>query len=278
MGDGIRMLKKTTILSCVLFMLFTPLAMAHPGRTDASGGHTCRTNCEKWGLKYGEYHYHNGGHSSSSSSNPSNRTIDSRSEKEKEADGYVWLVNFYKKQGSYYNAFYYIEKVYETGYSYKIDSFMIRDVATSLSADAYGLFTDGDLATSLQEYQLLAKGRSTPYDLAQNAKTNAKLIEDELQFRSIFGEALWYYNEGNYLNAVLIASKKMDEGNVTSASTSFMNRSATKLNEKAYASFLDKDYEFALKCYSVLSYTKYVPEDIKASATTNVKVVKGYIH
>ncbi|AZS15107.1 copper amine oxidase N-terminal domain-containing protein [Paenibacillus lutimineralis] len=44
---------------------------AHPGRTDANGGHTCRTNCEKWGLEYGEYHYHNGGGSSKSKSNSS---------------------------------------------------------------------------------------------------------------------------------------------------------------------------------------------------------------
>ena len=40
---------------------------AHPGRTDGSGCHTCRTNCEKWGLSYGEYHCHNGGGSSSGS-------------------------------------------------------------------------------------------------------------------------------------------------------------------------------------------------------------------
>lgn len=44
---------------------------AHPGRTDANGGHTCRTNCEKWGLQYGEYHYHNGGSSTRSSSSHS---------------------------------------------------------------------------------------------------------------------------------------------------------------------------------------------------------------
>ena len=31
---------------------------AHPGRTDARGGHTCRTNCPKWGLDFGEYHSH----------------------------------------------------------------------------------------------------------------------------------------------------------------------------------------------------------------------------
>jgi hypothetical protein len=41
---------------------------AHPGRTDANGGHTCRTNCESWGLEYGEYHYHGGGGTSGRSS------------------------------------------------------------------------------------------------------------------------------------------------------------------------------------------------------------------
>ncbi|MGE6257030.1 YHYH domain-containing protein [Heyndrickxia sporothermodurans] len=42
--------------------------LAHPGRTDSNGGHTCRTNCAKWGLKTGEYHYHNGGGSGGGSS------------------------------------------------------------------------------------------------------------------------------------------------------------------------------------------------------------------
>ncbi|WP_197254277.1 copper amine oxidase N-terminal domain-containing protein [Paenibacillus dendritiformis] len=45
-----------------------PEAIAHPGRTDKYGGHTCRTNCEKWGLEYGEYHYHNGSSRSSKAS------------------------------------------------------------------------------------------------------------------------------------------------------------------------------------------------------------------
>ena len=45
-------------------------AYAHPGRTDANGGHTCRTNCEKWGLQYGEYHYHNKPASSSGATSP----------------------------------------------------------------------------------------------------------------------------------------------------------------------------------------------------------------
>lgn len=33
---------------------------AHPGGTDSLGCHTCRTNCPYWGLRYGQYHCHNG--------------------------------------------------------------------------------------------------------------------------------------------------------------------------------------------------------------------------
>lgn len=49
-------MKKFLILICIFC---TPIgAEAHPGRTDSNGGHTCHTNCTKWGLEYGQYHYH----------------------------------------------------------------------------------------------------------------------------------------------------------------------------------------------------------------------------
>lgn len=51
---------RITLLLLSTFLLSTNIAMAHPGATDAKGGHTCRTNCAKWGLEDGEYHYHNG--------------------------------------------------------------------------------------------------------------------------------------------------------------------------------------------------------------------------
>jgi len=35
------------------------IVFAHPGRTDAAGGHYCRTKCvEKWGYEYNEWHVH----------------------------------------------------------------------------------------------------------------------------------------------------------------------------------------------------------------------------
>lgn len=51
-------------MALVLLLMVSSTAFAHPGRTDSKGGHYCRTNCAKWGLEDGQYHYHNGGSSS----------------------------------------------------------------------------------------------------------------------------------------------------------------------------------------------------------------------
>ncbi|GAB6930707.1 hypothetical protein JCM10914A_46900 [Paenibacillus sp. JCM 10914] len=72
------MTKRIITGSLALLLVFSSASIvsAHPGRTDANGGHRCWTNCSKWGLEYGEYHYHNGGGSSSggsSSSKPSTK-------------------------------------------------------------------------------------------------------------------------------------------------------------------------------------------------------------
>lgn len=53
------------LLWIVVFLLFILFSLpfnnktfAHPGNTDSSGCHTCRTNCPSWDLYYGEYHCH----------------------------------------------------------------------------------------------------------------------------------------------------------------------------------------------------------------------------
>lgn len=64
------MKKVVSYLFLGIIFLFIQISVvyAHPGRTDSSGCHTCRTNCSSWGLSYGQYHCHNGGSSSSSGS------------------------------------------------------------------------------------------------------------------------------------------------------------------------------------------------------------------
>jgi len=45
-----------------------PLSViAHPGNVDQSGGHTCSTNCAKYGLDNGQYHFHRTARSADSS-------------------------------------------------------------------------------------------------------------------------------------------------------------------------------------------------------------------
>nr|DAR49035.1 MAG TPA: Big defensin [Caudoviricetes sp.] len=58
-------MKKHIIFVLFVFILSFLPVQAHPGKTDGDGCHTCRTNCEKWGLEYGEYHCHNDGNTNS---------------------------------------------------------------------------------------------------------------------------------------------------------------------------------------------------------------------
>ena len=65
-------MKKKMFITFVMIILLsspTTLVKAHPGRTDSNGCHTCRTNCDKWGLSTGEYHCHNGGETTENQTN-----------------------------------------------------------------------------------------------------------------------------------------------------------------------------------------------------------------
>lgn len=69
------MKRKIKRLIMIMIVILSPLYVeAHPGRTDSNGCHTCRTNCAKWGLSYGQYHCHGRTNSSNSSSNTNKTT------------------------------------------------------------------------------------------------------------------------------------------------------------------------------------------------------------
>jgi hypothetical protein len=57
----VKLTKFSLLLTAVFFAVFvlSNNVSAHSGNTDASGCHTCRTNCTSYGLYYGEYHCHN---------------------------------------------------------------------------------------------------------------------------------------------------------------------------------------------------------------------------
>ncbi len=69
---------RLTVLAILLLtsiiVTIPSISYAHPGRTDARGGHTCRTNCAKWGVPSNQWHSHGGSSSGSSSSSRSGST------------------------------------------------------------------------------------------------------------------------------------------------------------------------------------------------------------
>lgn len=69
------MKKKIKGLIIIMIVVLSPLYVeAHPGRTDSNGCHTCKKNCAKWGLSYGQYPCHGRTDSSTSSSNTNKTT------------------------------------------------------------------------------------------------------------------------------------------------------------------------------------------------------------
>lgn len=72
------MKKKIKRLIMIMIVALSPLYVeAHPGRTDSNGCHTCRTNCAKWGLRYGQYHCHGRKNSSNTSKTTTTKVLDS---------------------------------------------------------------------------------------------------------------------------------------------------------------------------------------------------------
>lgn len=57
MAMGVKVTKYTIVACLIFFLMVAESASAHPGRTDAYGGHNCYV-----GSCAGTYHYHNGGY------------------------------------------------------------------------------------------------------------------------------------------------------------------------------------------------------------------------
>lgn len=70
---------KYIFLLTLVFMASPLFVNAHPGNTDSSGGHYCRTNCSSWGVPWNQWHSHSGGLSNSFTSSyaPSTLTVTS---------------------------------------------------------------------------------------------------------------------------------------------------------------------------------------------------------
>jgi hypothetical protein len=269
-GDIVRKHFLSFISSlCCLFLLLPSIVSAHPGRTDGNGGHTCRTNCEKWGLEYGEYHYHNGGGSSGSSSSGSTPTpsTPAPAPKPKIDEKQVQANQYYQEANSLYNSSDYraaideLEKIYELG---KNDSKTDSLIQKSLSA-IYGLATNAvqkeDYSTAKDHINYIKGNQRTSDQLTQQAETLLEQIEVNEKVKNLLSKATSLKAAKEYdeaLGYIQEAKGLRDLPEITSA----YDETIVALTKDAQVAYQEKQYKQALKFYKLL---------VKVAATPQLK-------
>ncbi len=250
------------VLACCFLLLLPYTASAHPGRTDSNGGHTCRTNCAKWGLKNGEYHYHNGGssgtsRSSSSTSKPAPTKSVTATPEPKVDEDQVKAENYYTtamdlyNSGDYKKAITKLEKIYELNKnSSKADSLIQKSMNaiyqladTSSNAGDYSIAKDYAIYLkenrhSSDEIKLKVNGLLN--QIEENEKINELLYKatnarDEKEYEKTFG----FIQEAQKI-------KDLDE------IKSFYNDTVESLTNDAEGAFHQKQYGDAKKLYKLL--------------------------
>ncbi|MED4461813.1 YHYH domain-containing protein [Metabacillus fastidiosus] len=252
-------MKNLAIIILILLTLgISDSVYAHPGRTDGNGGHTCRTNCAKWGYSTGEYHTHNGGSSSSSggdssssssssvveSSGPSPEEIAAQEQTQGEKEGYqTGYTDGYADAvkndvGSGTDA--YVEG-YETGYLKGYDEGMKKLEAEKISANKQG-YDLGKNQDNIEIPDTVAKHE--PLKVSFEDGFNKAVTEREESEKEKFN--ILGYNDG--IKDVNNELKNTKEIYITAYQEGY-----EKAQEELKQQYYDKGYEAA---FTTLKYKK----------------------
>ncbi|GEL05472.1 YHYH domain-containing protein [Rummeliibacillus stabekisii] len=258
----------TAFLCSLVFVL--PLSVsAHPGRTDSNGGHTCRTNCEKWGLEYGEYHYHNGGgsnsgssgsHSNSTSSNttPSSKINQPVSEpkpkidaKQVKADKHLKSARILYNSKDYKGTIKELDQIYELGKNSNQTDLLIQSSLSAIYQLAENAFDQNDYSkaksyvTYIKEYKRSSKLINQKADVLLNQiKTNEK-IEGKLSDATIARD------NKEYKEAFKLVKEAQKISNVKKTKT-FYNETVKALTKDAEMAYHKKQYKQVNTYYNLL--------------------------
>lgn len=233
-------MRKTFYLSmsmlCCLMLLLPSIIDAHPGRTDSNGGHTCRTNCAKWGLEDGEYHYHNGGGSSNSGSESSSSGSSSGSgsksnsppvesstskpepkpqpkidEKQVQADEHYKKATDYFNNDKYYEALKELDKIYELDRDDSKTNELIQNSLTAIYNSAVANLDDKNYEKPKELLDFILDYKRSDKKLKEKADELLKeviLVEEidnllskakSAQDKKKYEEAISYIEEANRL-------------------------------------------------------------------------------
>ncbi|MFS0774790.1 DUF4625 domain-containing protein [Neobacillus sp. 3P2-tot-E-2] len=161
---------------------------------------------------------------------------------------------WYYENNNYYNAVYFAGAAIDEGNTRP----EVQELLNNASQALMNAARTGSLAFAGDAYSLLIVTTGVPTDIKDEAR--AKLASEVNSTN--YPEAAWYFESGNYYNAVYYAGAAIAEGNTRPEVQDLMDRAAQNLFDAAQA----KDPADAVNDYSLLATTEGVPADIKAAA------------
>ncbi|UPW83253.1 YHYH domain-containing protein [Lysinibacillus sp. Ag94] len=253
-------LSKISVLVCSFLLLLPFTASAHPGRTDSNGGHTCRTNCEKWGLQYGEYHYHNGGSTSNGSSSISKpapkKPVPSTPEPKIDEDQ-VKAENYYTMATNLYNSKDYkgaiseLEKIYELNKgSSKTDS-LIQKSVNAIYELAESKANAGEYSVAKDYAVYIKENRRSNDEIKQKASGLLKQMKDNEKIDELLYKATNARDKKDYEETFSIIQEAQKIKQLDKIK-SFYTETVESLTSDAEEAFYQKQYGDAKKLYKLL--------------------------
>lgn len=272
-----KYLLSSLIGMCCIILLLPSIISAHPGRTDSNGGHVCRTNCEKWGLEYGEYHHHNGGGSKSnnstgSSSDTSKPVPTPKSEptpkpepkpkidkKQGQANKHFQQANSYYNSGDYQSAIDELEKIYKLGKNNSKTDSLVRKSLAAIYGLATSAFKKEDYSTAKEHIKYITDNQYTSDQLNQKADALLEEIKVSEEVEHLLSEATYSKDEKEY-NKALEYIKEARKLKDSKALTAFYDETVEALMEDAQLAYQKREYNNALKHYKLLVKITHTPQ------------------
>lgn len=253
-----------SVLLCCFLLLLPFTASAHPGRTDSNGGHTCRTNCEKWGLKYGEYHYHNGkgsasnGGSSSTSKPALSSPVPKVDENQVKADKYYSTAMDLYNRADYQKAITELEKIYELDKGNNKTENLIQKSINNIYGLADSKAKEEDYSTAKDYAVYIKENRRSSAEIKQKATGLLAQIEENKKINELLNKATIARDEKNYVEAFgfIQEAQKVKELDKTK---SLYNETVEVLASDAEEAFHKKKYGDAKKFYKLLVKNTEMP-------------------
>ncbi|KGP89846.1 hypothetical protein N780_09405 [Pontibacillus chungwhensis BH030062] len=193
-------------------------------------------------------------------------------------DSKVGEATWYFEKGDYTNGLILSDEAIEYGYDTEESRNLANKSAEKLLNEAYHLNSSGETKKALDLFGFLKEYSSIAENLQQEINDAIQTIRRE----SRIGEAKWYFENGNFINGLILSDDAVEYGYDTKESRDLINQSARKLLDEAAQLSTDKKPKEALELLELIESQEYVPaallEETKESVQSTLAASKVMDH